>query len=75
LTALLTRQSKPIVVVDPFQAGITANLIADQIKSNRVHEMPIFWHVYASALMDLNHRAGDLDEIQMAYDRIGNAVL
>jgi hypothetical protein len=37
--------------------------------------MRIFWHVYASALIDLTHKAADLDEIEMAYDRVGNVML
>jgi hypothetical protein len=75
LTALLARESRPTVVVDPFLAEFTSNMLADQIKSNRVYEMPIFWNVFASALMALTHRADDLDKIERTYDRFGNSVL
>jgi hypothetical protein len=50
-------------------------MLADQIKSNRVYAMPIFWNVIASALIALTHRSDDLDEIQRVYDRIGNSIL
>lgn len=75
LTALLIRESRPTLVVDPFQAEFTSNMLADQIKSNRVYEMPIFWNIFASALMALTRRADDLDKIERTYDRFANSML
>jgi hypothetical protein len=74
LSTLLARTPRPTVVAEPFPE-FTANMLADRIKSNCIYEAPIFWNVFASALIDIACEGKNLNKIEKAYDLIGNTIL
>jgi hypothetical protein len=63
---LLKRYDRPMVVVDPFPEE-TAGRLAEEIKTKRVYGLPIYWNIFATALLSLAG-GGDVANIWKAYD-------
>jgi hypothetical protein len=73
LCASLAACPRPVVVIDPAPDN-TAHLIAERAKNRHVYEAPLYWNIFAGAMLAAA-RHGDAASIERAYDTLGTDLL